>query len=149
MVEGLDAQLAELEARIALPRAFVVPGGTPVAATVDLARTLVRRAERRAVSLRRAGALENPEVLRYLNRLSDLLFMIAREAEGGATTPGEVAPSRSARRRRGRRWPAATKPWAPIPLRGPGCPLRAKTPARRRAPGADALARRAPGMIEP
>jgi cob(I)alamin adenosyltransferase len=87
MVEGLDAQLAELEARIPLPRAFVIPGGTPVAATVDLARTLVRRAERRAVSLQRAGALENPQVLRYLNRLSDLLFMIAREAEGGATIP--------------------------------------------------------------
>jgi cob(I)alamin adenosyltransferase len=85
MVEGLDAQLAELEARIPLPRAFVVPGGTVVAATVDLARTLVRRAERRAVSLQRAGALENPEVLRYLNRLSDLLFMVAREAEAGAT----------------------------------------------------------------
>ena len=86
MVEGLDAQLAELESRIPLPRAFVVPGGTVVAATVDLARTLVRRAERRAVSLERAGALENREVLRYLNRLSDLLFMVAREAEGGATT---------------------------------------------------------------
>jgi len=86
MVEGLDAQLADLEARVAIPRAFVVPGGTPVAAAVDLARTLVRRAERRAVSLRRAGALENPEVLRYLNRLSDLLFVIAREAEGGATS---------------------------------------------------------------
>ena len=47
----------------------------------------MRRAERRAVSLQRAGALENPEVLRYLNRLSDLLFMVAREAEGGAATP--------------------------------------------------------------
>ena len=57
MVEGLDAQLAELEASVPLPRAFVVPGGTVVAATVDLARTLVRRAERRAVSLQRAGAL--------------------------------------------------------------------------------------------
>jgi len=86
MVEGLDTQLADLEARVPLPRAFVVPGGTPVAAAVDLARTLVRRAERRAVSLRRAGAVENPEVLRYLNRLSDLLFMIAREAEQGAMT---------------------------------------------------------------
>ena len=87
MVEGLDAQLAELEARIPLARAFVIPGGTVVAATVDLARTLVRRAERRAVSLQRAGGLENPQVLRYLNRLSDVLFMVAREAEGGATTP--------------------------------------------------------------
>jgi len=85
MVERLDAQLADLEAWVPLPRGFVVPGGTPVAAAIDLARTLVRRAERRAVSLRRTGLLENPEVLRYLNRLSDLLFMLAREAEQGAT----------------------------------------------------------------
>lgn len=86
MVEALDAQLADLEARVPLPKAFVIPGGTVVAAAIDIARTLVRRAERRAVTLRRAGALENPEVLRYLNRLSDLLFMLAREAEQGATT---------------------------------------------------------------
>jgi cob(I)alamin adenosyltransferase len=85
MVEGLDAQLAGLEERVPLPQGFVVPGGTAVAAAMDLARTLVRRAERRAVSLQRAGLLENPEVLRYLNRLSDLLFMLAREAEQGST----------------------------------------------------------------
>jgi cob(I)alamin adenosyltransferase len=48
---------------------------------------MVRRAERRAVALRRAGELENAEVLRYLNRCSDLLFMLAREAEQGAITP--------------------------------------------------------------
>jgi cob(I)alamin adenosyltransferase len=46
---------------------------------------LVRRAERRTVTLQRSGELENPEVLRYLNRCSDLLFMLAREAEQGAT----------------------------------------------------------------
>jgi cob(I)alamin adenosyltransferase len=93
MVEGLDAQLAELEARVPLPAGFVVPGGTVVAAAIDLARTLVRRAERRAVSLQRAGLLENREVLRYLNRLSDLLFMLAREAEQGATSLRHPADS--------------------------------------------------------
>ncbi|MGD0834177.1 MAG: cob(I)yrinic acid a,c-diamide adenosyltransferase [Candidatus Dormibacteria bacterium] len=87
MVDRVDAQLAGLEERVPLPRGFVVPGGTAVSASVDLARTLVRRAERRAVGLRRAGDLENAEVLRYLNRVSDLLFMIAREAEQGAVTP--------------------------------------------------------------
>jgi cob(I)alamin adenosyltransferase len=92
MVEHVDSRLADLEERVPLPRGFVIPGGTVVAASVDLARTLVRRAERRAVSLRRAGALENPEVLRYLNRVSDLLFMIAREAEQGASTPREAEP---------------------------------------------------------
>lgn len=87
MVEALHAWVTELEQRVALPEGFVVPGGSPAAAAMDLARTLVRRAERRAVSLHRAGQLENGEVLRYLNRCSDLLFMLARQAEQGATTP--------------------------------------------------------------
>jgi cob(I)alamin adenosyltransferase len=86
MVDALHREIEALEARIQLPQSFVIPGGTPSAAAVDLARTLVRRAERGAVSLQRAGALENPEVLRYLNRCSDLLFMLARDAEQGATT---------------------------------------------------------------
>jgi cob(I)alamin adenosyltransferase len=87
MVEALHRQVSDLEAAVSLQPGFVVPGGTPVAAALDLARTMVRRAERRAVALRRAGELENAEVLRYLNRCSDLLFMLAREAEQGAITP--------------------------------------------------------------
>ena len=87
MVDALDAQVRDLEAQVPLPEGFVVPGGTPVGAAIDLARTLVRRTERRAVALRRAGELENAEVLRYLNRCSDLLFMLARAAEHGAITP--------------------------------------------------------------
>ena len=87
MVESLHRWVMDLEARVPLPEGFVIPGGTPVAAALDIARTLVRRAERRAVALQRAGELENREVLRYLNRCSDLLFMLAREAEQGATTP--------------------------------------------------------------
>lgn len=88
-VDRLEAEVHELEAKVPLPRSFVVPGGTPVAAALDLARAMVRRAERRAVALQRAGQLGNPEVLRYLNRLSDLLFMLAREAEAevGRLTP--------------------------------------------------------------
>jgi cob(I)alamin adenosyltransferase len=84
MVGALDAEVTELEARVALPQGFVIPGGNAVAAALDLGRTFVRRAERRAVSLQRAGGLANGEVLRYLNRCSDLLFMLAREAEGEA-----------------------------------------------------------------
>jgi cob(I)alamin adenosyltransferase len=84
MVEALDTEVAALEARVPLPKGFVIPGGDPVASAIDLGRTFVRRAERRAVSLHRAGGLANPEVLRYLNRCSDLLFMLAREAEGSA-----------------------------------------------------------------
>jgi len=56
---------------------FVLPGGTPGAAALHLARTICRRAEREAVSLARSEPT-NPETLRYLNRLSDLLFVIAR-----------------------------------------------------------------------
>jgi len=86
MVDALEGEVHDLEARVPLPKAFVIPGGTVAAAAVDMARTFVRRAERRAVALQRAGELENAEVLRYLNRCSDLLFMLAREAEQGATT---------------------------------------------------------------
>ncbi|MBJ7595449.1 MAG: cob(I)yrinic acid a,c-diamide adenosyltransferase [Candidatus Dormibacteraeota bacterium] len=82
MIAALDTEIAGLEARVALPKGFVIPGGDPVAAALDLGRSIVRRAERRAVALRRAGGLGNAEVLRYLNRCSDLLFMLAREAEG-------------------------------------------------------------------
>ena len=87
MVESLDAWVAELERDVALPEGFVVPGGSPAGAALDLARTLIRRTERRAVSLQRTGELENRDVLRYLNRCSDLLFMLARAAEAGAITP--------------------------------------------------------------
>ena len=87
MVEALHRWVLDLEQRVQLPEGFVIPGGTPVAAALDIARTLVRRTERRAVALQRAGELENREVLRYLNRCSDLLFMLARVAEQGATTP--------------------------------------------------------------
>jgi cob(I)alamin adenosyltransferase len=86
MVDALEREVHELESRVPLPKAFVIPGGTVAAAAVDMARTFVRRAERRAVALRRAGELENAEVVRYLNRCSDLLFMLARQAEHGATT---------------------------------------------------------------
>ncbi len=85
MVDALEGEIHALEAGVPLPGGFVIPGGTPTGAAIDLARTLVRRAERRAVSLQREGGVENPEVIRYLNRCSDLLFMLAREAEQGAT----------------------------------------------------------------
>ncbi len=87
MVEALDAEIAALEARVTLPRGFVIPGGDPVAAAIDLGRAVVRRAERRAVALDRAGGIAAPDVLRYLNRCSDLLFMLAREAEGDSVVP--------------------------------------------------------------
>ena len=78
MVAGLEDSIDEIDAQIELPRAFVVPGGSPGSGALDLARSLLRTAERRAVALDEDRKLPNPEVLRYLNRLSDLLFMLAR-----------------------------------------------------------------------
>ena len=60
-----------------------MPGETTTGAALDLARTTVRRAERRAVALSEAGELPDSHVLAYLNRLADLLFVAARAADGG------------------------------------------------------------------
>ena len=78
MVAGLEKIIDELDEQIELPRAFIVPGGSAGSGAMDLARSLVRTSERRAVALQEAGELRNAEVLRYLNRLSDLLFVLAR-----------------------------------------------------------------------
>ena len=82
MVERLEALLDRLVAANPLPDSFVIPGANPASAALDVARTVVRRAERHAVALRGARRNVNPEVLRYLNRLGDLLFVLAREAAG-------------------------------------------------------------------
>ena len=78
MVEQLEHLIDELKAEVDLPRAFIVPGASAASSALDLGRTILRRAERRTVALKQAGLLVNDEVLRYLNRLSDLLFMLAR-----------------------------------------------------------------------
>jgi len=85
-VDRLEQEVHRLEEEVGMPAGFVLPGGSPAAAAIDIARTMVRRAERRAVAVARADELSNPEVVRYLNRLSDLLFMLARQEEAGATT---------------------------------------------------------------
>ena len=66
-------------------RSFVLPGGTALSAALHLARTISRRAERVCVSLRRAEPDTNPEAIRYLNRLSDLLFVLGRVANANGT----------------------------------------------------------------
>jgi cob(I)alamin adenosyltransferase len=84
-----DGQVARLEAEIdalngGLPplQSFVLPGGTPAAAALHLARTVCRRAERDAVRLVEAGEPVSGPAMRYLNRLSDFLFVAARWANG-------------------------------------------------------------------
>ena len=83
MTERLERRIDDLVARRPLPDTFVVPGANPGSASLDVARGIVRRAERRVVELLAdAGRQANPEVARYLNRLSDLLFVLARWQAG-------------------------------------------------------------------
>lgn len=77
----LEAEVAAMNAALPPLRSFVLPGGTPGAAAAHLARTLARRAERATVALSEAEAV-NPEAVRYLNRLSDHLFVLARRLNG-------------------------------------------------------------------
>jgi cob(I)alamin adenosyltransferase len=77
--EWLEGRCDEVNATLAPLKSFVLPGGTPTAAQLHVARTVCRRAERLAVV---CGGDVSPEVLRYLNRLSDLLFILARGANG-------------------------------------------------------------------
>jgi cob(I)alamin adenosyltransferase len=87
MVARLESWIDEAVDRHPLPGEFIVPGANPVSAALDVARSTVRRAERRTVELREGGAEVNPEVVRYLNRLSDLLFVLARREAGESHEP--------------------------------------------------------------
>jgi cob(I)alamin adenosyltransferase len=81
MVTGLDELLVATEAAIEMPREFVIPGETRVSAALELARTIARRAERRAVALMRTDDPPSADLLAYLNRLADLIWVLARAAE--------------------------------------------------------------------
>jgi cob(I)alamin adenosyltransferase len=83
MVKTLEAEIDGLEAESPMPTEFVVPGESLAGAALDLARTTVRRAERRAVALAAEDELPDSHVVPYLNRLADLLFVMARVADGG------------------------------------------------------------------
>ncbi len=89
--QWLEQACDEVNATLEPLRSFVIPGGSPAAAHLHVCRTVCRRAERRAIAV---GAEANPEVVRYLNRLSDLLFILSRAAntqlggnEGESTEP--------------------------------------------------------------
>lgn len=80
-VDRLQELIEEIEEKIELPRAFVIPGENPSSSALDLARTIIRRGERRAVALKEQGVLKNLEILCFLNRLADLAFLLARFEE--------------------------------------------------------------------
>jgi cob(I)alamin adenosyltransferase len=86
--DWLEHACDEVNAKLPPLRSFVIPGGTAAAAHLHVCRTVCRRAERRAIAV---GAEGNPEVVRYLNRLSDLLFILSRatNTEAGDAEPGE------------------------------------------------------------
>jgi cob(I)alamin adenosyltransferase len=86
MVDVLEERIDALTDRFPLPQEFVVPGQHPAGAAVDLARTIARRAEREVVAMRRHELLPDEAPLRYLNRLSDYLFVLARAIERGEYT---------------------------------------------------------------
>ncbi len=89
MIDRLENRIDRIDADVGMPTEFVVPGGDPAAAAIDVARTIVRRAERRAVS-HIAGASDSL-VVPYLNRLADYLYMLARAVEREWTpTRGET-----------------------------------------------------------
>ncbi|MBM3119539.1 MAG: cob(I)yrinic acid a,c-diamide adenosyltransferase [Chloroflexi bacterium] len=78
MVQRLEALIEEFETKVEMPKAFIIPGGSAGSAALDVVRTVIRRAERRVVALKEAGIVKNDEILKYLNRLADLIFTLAR-----------------------------------------------------------------------
>jgi cob(I)alamin adenosyltransferase len=81
MVDRLESDIDRYMEQVDLPPKFVIPGGTELSARLDLARSAVRRAERRVSALKAEGELADDTVLRYLNRASDALFAMARFAD--------------------------------------------------------------------
>jgi cob(I)alamin adenosyltransferase len=94
-VRRLEEEAERLKQEVEIPNRFIIPGDTPEGAALDFARTVIRRAERLAVKLLHEGIIQNGEVVRYLNRLSDLVFILARAVEvrsSPATLPEPLPP---------------------------------------------------------
>lgn len=87
MVSGIEQTIDAMVSIRPLRTVFVVPGTTSTEAGLDVARAVVRRAERHVIRARVAGRRVDDDVLRYLNRLSDLLYVIARQAVGEVMEP--------------------------------------------------------------
>jgi cob(I)alamin adenosyltransferase len=85
-VNWLSTETDRITATLTLAREFILPGETVSGAALDVARTIVRRAERHVVSLTAGNHIDNPELVRYLNRLSSLLFALARAEDAAQGT---------------------------------------------------------------
>ena len=80
-VSRIERIIDELQKDFELPRVFIFPGESVVSAQIDVARTVIRRAERKAAKLKEDGLINNDEINKYLNRLADMLFTLARFEE--------------------------------------------------------------------
>jgi cob(I)alamin adenosyltransferase len=89
MTAKLDVLVREIEAQNISFKGWATPGATPPSAALDMARTICRRAERRVCGLKETGELRNAEIVIYLNRLSDLLWLFARWVETKAGAAGK------------------------------------------------------------
>ena len=95
MLVGLEELLADAEGAVTMPREFIVPGASRLSAALEIARTVVRRAERRVIALDRERLVPGAWIMPYLNRLADLLWVLARlaeQAQEAGTTRVRVAP---------------------------------------------------------
>jgi len=78
MVQRFEQIIDEMDQVVRLPQSFIIPGASSASAALDMARTVLRRAERQVTALYNERNLVNPNILSYLNRLADLIFMLAR-----------------------------------------------------------------------
>ncbi len=104
MVDALEAHVHRIEAIPGILGDWSLPGETADSAAMDVARTICRRTERLAVALSEAGELQNPTILAYLNRLSDLLWLFGRQLELAAGVNAALRPADKPGNRWSRAW---------------------------------------------
>ncbi|MCX5836727.1 MAG: cob(I)yrinic acid a,c-diamide adenosyltransferase [Deltaproteobacteria bacterium] len=80
-VRRLEELIDELQKNVQLKNEFIYPGGTQISAQIDVGRTIIRRVERKAAKLKAEGQVDNADIHKYLNRLADMLFVLARYEE--------------------------------------------------------------------
>jgi cob(I)alamin adenosyltransferase len=98
MLIGLEALLSDAESAVTMPREFIVPGDSRLSAALEVARTVVRRAERRVIAVDHERLVPGAWIMPYLNRLADLLWVLGRlaeQAQDASTTRVRVASGRA------------------------------------------------------
>ena len=104
MVDALEAEVHRIEAEPGLLADWSLPGSSPDAAALDVARTVCRRAERLVTALVEAEIIQNPNILAYLNRLSDVLWLFGRLTEKRLGVDSTLRPAEKAGPRWSRAW---------------------------------------------